>query len=417
MAAFVYRAVDAAGRQRSGIVEAPSAPGARQILRERGLLPIGVDPASEREDAKGATGRDAGRREGGAFSRRGLRPRVLALVTRQLATLVETGVRIEDALRTVAAQTRDRRAASVLYDVRAGVLEGRGFAEALGDWPASFPQAYRASVAAGEEASRLGAVLARLAGFVEERERNRAALRLALVYPCLLALVSLAVAIGLMTFVVPDIARIFVARGEELPFLTRALIVLSGWLADWGWALAAGLGLGALALGRALSRPATRRLLDRWLVASRLTADLARALASTQFAATLATLLQSGVALPQALDASGAVVRNLHFREAVATVARRVREGASLQRAVAEADVFPPLLVAMIVSGENAQSLGTALARAAADQGRELDQRLATFVALVEPMVLIVMGGFVLLLVLAIMMPIVSVNELAGGGL
>lgn len=413
MAAFVYRAVDPTGRSRSGVVEAGSDAGARQILREMQLLPVSVEATAA------AVGTPGTRARPGLLER--LRPavgtRMLALVTRQLATLVDSGIRVEHALRTVASQCRRPRVASTLLNVRAGIMEGRSFAQSLGDYPRVFSHFYRASVAAGEESNQLGAVLLHLADYVETQQRNRQSVQLALIYPTLLAGVSLLIILMLLTYVVPDIARVFTARGEALPFLTRAMIGLGAAVASYGWMAGAGLTLAVLGFRRWLSAGANRRTLHRWLAEGRLTAPFSRSANAARFAGTLATLLQSGVALPDALDAAAEVASNLHIRAKIETVAERVRGGASLQRAVGEADCFPPMLVAMIASGESSARLGPALARAAADQQRDLDAWVATLVSLVEPGVLLLMGGIVLLMVLSILLPIVGLNELAGSGL
>lgn len=396
MAAFLYRAVSPDGRPQRGVIEAPSEPAARQSLRARNLLPVSLEATAT-----------------GAARRPALGGRQLALVTRQLATLIGTDVRIDDALRTVAAQSRPR-AAALLLNLRAAILEGRGLAAALADYPAAFSGYYRASIAAGEQSGRLALVLQHLSDYVEARQKNAQTLQLALIYPALLALVSLAIIAMLLTYVVPDIVRVFVARGADLPLLTRGLIAVSGGLRSYGL-----VGLGALAaLGLAargwLARPGNRRAWHRLLATGPATAAMVRQINAAQFAGTLATLVQSGVPLLDALRAAAAATPNLHIRAAVEQAASRVQQGASLLTALTEAAVFPPMLLAMVASGEASGTLGPALARAAADQQRQLDALVATLVALVEPGVLLVMGGMVLMMVLSILMPIIKLNDLAG---
>lgn len=424
MAAFSYRAFDASGRSLSGVIEADNAAGARQGLRERKLLPVSVE-ATAAARAKAGSGAAAGTapdadlaaRPLGEIFRPAMSARMLTLVTRQLSTLMDSGIRVEDALRTAASQCRTPRAASVLLNLRSAILDGRTFAQALGDYPRIFSRFYRASVAAGEDSGRLSAVMLHLADFVETRQRNRGSVKLALIYPALLATVSLAISLLLMTYVVPDIARIFTSRGQELPTITRVMIGFSDLLTRWGWAMALGTVLLAVVTRRWLAVRRNRLAWHRLLATRRPTAAVTRSAGAAQFAGTLATLIQSGVALPDALDAAADVVSNLWLKARIEMLSSRVSDGASLQRAVDEADCFPPMLVAMIASGESSGRLGPALARASADQQRELDAWVATLVALVEPGVLILMGGFVMMLVLSILLPIVGVNDLAGSGL
>lgn len=412
MAAFLYRAVDAEGRKHRGVLEASSASGARQALRERNLLPVSVETTSAKPGAEGA--KSGGGTDIMARLRPAITTRALSLVTRQLSTLIGSDVRVEDALRTVSQQNLSPRAASVLLNVRASILDGQSFASALGEHPDAFPEYYRASVAAGEQSGRLGAVLSHLADFVEGRQQNRQKVQLALLYPALLAFVALAVVTMLLTYVVPDIARVFVNRGAELPLLTRCLIALSDFIRAWGWLVALGIVGAVIAARQWLRVPANKLTLDKFIASRWPTKAFSRQLNSAQFAGTLATLVQSGVPLIQALNAAGAVTPNRYIRARVETATERVSDGASLRNALDEAGVFPPMLIAMVASGEGGGDLGPALGRASADQQRELDAWVTTLVSLVEPGVLLFMGGIVLLLVLSILLPIVNLNNLAG---
>lgn len=400
MPAFSWRAVDARGRKAAGLSEAANAAAVRADLRRRDLLPVSV------EAARGRVRRD------GSGHRLALRRQVL--VARQLATLVGAEVRIEDAIRIVADQVPAARDAALLLELRAAIVDGRSFADALDAMPGGFDDYFRASVRAGEAAGRLAEVLEHLALHIEERARNRQSLQLALIYPALLAVVSLGVIVALLAFVVPDIVRVFTARGAELPALTRGLIALSDGVQRWGALAAAALG-GALACGAGLLRvPRLRLRWDGWLTRAPLLGPLVLRLNAAQFTGTLATLVQSGVPLAEALRAAARTVPNRFVRDRVAEVTRNVQDGASLSRSVRAAGVFPPMLVAMIASGEAGGRLGDSLARAAEDQSAALKATVSTIVALVEPAVLLVMGGIVMLLVMAILMPIVGLNALAG---
>ena len=397
MAAFAYRAVDGTGKASAGVVEAVSAAAARANLRGRGLLPVEVTVAQTASQP----------------FRVAMPLSALVLVTRQMATLLQSGLRIEDAL-AIIAQGQPARVAGLMMAVRTSVLEGRSFAAAIDLFPRAFSAFYRASVAAGEASGRLDQVMSHLANFVENRARNRQTVVLALLYPALLGLVSLGIIAALMTFVVPDITRVFITRGTALPFLTRALIGVSDFLKDYG--LVGLLGIGAvLALWlRWLRMTANRIRFDGVLARGRLTQKIVQRMNAAQFAGTLATLVQSRVPLIEALQAAAGVTPNRFIRARIVEIGDKVRQGMSLKRAMEEATVFPAMLIAMVASGEASGNLGVALERAANDQQRDLDAWIKALVALVEPAILLIMGGLVMMMVLAILLPIVSMNSLVG---
>jgi len=412
MAAYRFRAMDAGGRAQSGMIEAATPAAARQMLRGRGLLPLEVQASAAPKVAATVAARSAARspaRTGARIPLAGL-----TLVTRQMATLLGSGLRIEEALSTIA-QGQPPKVAGVLLTLRAAVLEGRSFADALTAWPQVFSEFYQASVKAGEQAGKLDQVMTHLAGFVESRARNRQTVQLALLYPALLAVVSLSIILLLMAFVVPDIVRVFQTRGTDLPFLTRALIGVSAFVRGYGVLAGAGVALALLGFGRWMQTPRNRLAVHRRLALGRITARLVQRSNAAQFAGTLATLVQSGVPLIEALGAAADVTPNLHVRARVAEVTGKVRQGSSLRRAMDEAQVFPAMLTAMVASGEASGNLGAALAHAATDQQRDLDAWVRAMVALVEPAILLVMGGLVMVIVLAILLPIVSMNGLVGG--
>ncbi len=394
MPGFRYQATDTRGKVQAGVLEAATASAARLAIRERGLALISLNA-------------EAGRTER-------LSLRNLTLVTRQLSTLTGSGLRIEEALLTIA-KGQPPKVAAVIQDIRTALTEGRTLADALGDHPDSFSEYYRASVRAGEQAGRLDKVLGHLAVFVENRARNRQTVMLALLYPMLLGIVSLSIVTMLMVYVVPDIVKVFTDRGAALPFLTRVLIAVSGWVRSSGPFVALAL-LICVPLGIWwIRQPRNRQRLDRVLATGWLTRRLAQRMNAAQFAGTLATLVQSGVPMASALDAAGDATPNLHIRAAVAALTQKVRQGSPLSRAMEEADNFPPMLIAMVASGEANGRLGEALDHAATDQQRDLDAWVRAVVALVEPGILLVMGGLVMTIVLAILLPIVSMNTLVGG--
>ena len=399
MVAYAYRAVDPTGKPATGIVEAPNVIAARADLRTRGLLPLEVTTANQPTANL-------------AF-RAALPLSALVLTTRQMATLLQSGLRIEDALSTIA-QGQPARVAGLMMAVRTAVLEGRSFAAAIDMFPRAFSAFYRASVAAGEASGRLDQVMAHLANFVENRARNRQTVILALLYPALLGFVSLGIIAALMTFVVPGIVKVFTTRGASLPLLTRTLIATSAFLRDYGLVALMTAGLAIVLWLRWLSRPLNRKTFDGVLARNPLTRKVVQRMNAAQFAGTLATLVQSQVPLIEALQAAAGVTPNRFIRARIAEIGDKVRQGMSLKRAMDEAACFPAMLVAMVASGEASGNLGVALERAASDQQRDLDAWIKALVALVEPAILLVMGGLVMMMVLAILLPIVSMNSLVG---
>src|SRR5690554_743939 len=403
MAAFEYRALDPQGRQCKGVLEADSGRQVRQMLRERQLAPLEVKAARARE-ASGTGLRFA----------RGLSAADLALLTRQMATLVQAALPIEEALGAAAAQAGSARIQTMLLAVRARVLEGHSLAESLKAFPAAFPELYRATVAAGEHAGHLGPVLERLADYTEQRQQSRQKIQLALLYPMILMIASLAIVGFLLGYVVPDVVRVFIDSGQELPTLTRGLIAVSDGVRDWGW-LALPLLIAALfAARRALRDEALRLRWHRLLLRLPLLGGLLRTTECARFASTLAILTRSGVPLVEALDIAGQVIGNRLIRGEVREAARKVREGGSLTRALEGTGQFPPMMLHMIASGERSGELDQMLARTASTQESDLAARVAVLVGLFEPFMLVFMGATVLVIVLAILMPILSLNQLVG---
>jgi general secretion pathway protein F len=401
---YAYRAADRAGAQRKGRVEATSPAAARAMLREQGLLPLSVDAAGERKSI--------GSIQLPKLGRAGMSSRELATATRQIATLVGSDIPVEEALRLAASQSETQRVSSILLDVRAAILDGRSFASALGQHPRTFPEFYRASVAAGEASGKLTEVLNHLAHFVEHRQANAQKLQLALLYPGLLATVSLGVIVLLLVYVIPDIVKVFVSRGTDLPLLTRMLIAVSSFLQDWGLYILLAALVGFLIFNRWAANPANRLKVDRGFTERWPFRRFSRQHNAARFAGSLATLVSSAVPLVEALHAAAAVTPNRWVRDRALHVAARVREGISLRGAMSEAGVFPLMLTAIVASGEASGQLGPALSRAADELDRELDAITTALVALVEPLVLLLMGGLVLMMVLAILLPIINLNDL-----
>jgi len=393
MAAFQYRAIDADGRNLTGIVEADSARAARTQLRERGLFPVEVAASGSRKSGIGAT--------------RKLRESELVLLTRQWAALLTSGLTVEQALSALGDQAERDAVRHVLAGVRSEILAGYSLRAALDRFATSFPMIYRASVAAGEKSGELAKVMNQLADYMERRDELRRKTLQALIYPAIVALVA-----GLLTYVVPQVVSVFQSGKQQLPWLTRALMGLSAFLREWGWLLVVLIVGGITAFRYSLREEAVRRRWDAWLLTLPLIGRHLRTLDTTRFASTLAILVGSGVPLLSALDAGRQVVVRLPLRDAIGTASDRVREGMSLSRALGATRRFPPLLIHMISSGEATGQLDQMLERAARLQQGELETRTAVLTSLLEPLLLLGMGGMVLIIVLAVMQPIIEINTL-----
>ena len=404
MAAFEYVALDPRGRQQKGLIEADSPRQARQLLRDKQWSPLEVKQARARESSG----------TGGFSFGRGLSARDLALVTRQLATLVQAALPIEEALRAAAAQSGSQKIKSMLLAVRGRVMEGHSLAASLREYPSAFPDLYRATVAAGEHAGHLGLVLDQLADYTDQRQQSRQKIQLALLYPVILLVASLAIVVLLLGYVVPDVVKVFVNTGQELPALTTGLIAVSEVVQRWGWLIT--LGIVALAIGmrQALRDPNIKLRWHSFILRLPLVGRLVRATNTARFASPLAILTRSGVPLVDALGIAAAVIGNLRIRERVVEAAQRVREGGSLTRALEATGEFPPMMLHMIAAGEKSGELDQMLARTARNQENDLAAQIALLVGLFEPFMLVFMGAVVLVIVLAILLPILSLNQLVG---
>jgi general secretion pathway protein F len=394
MPVFTYRALTPAGRSSGGVIGAESVRAAWQELRARGVYPTDVH-----EEADGG---------------RAPRPPApeLAAAIRQLATLVEAGVPVAEALAATAEQSAHPGLVHALTLARGRLAEGVPVAEALAASPRVFPPLFADLVRAGEASGALGAVLARLAEHTEAAAAVRARVRAALTYPAVMSLASVAVLGFLLVWVVPQVATLFAETGTPLPFATRALIGVAH-LVERTWWLALGAGaLTAVALRRVLATPAGRARADALALRLPVAGRLVRAAAVGRIARTLAVLLDGGVPLEPALEIAGAAAGNQQVAAALARVRARVREGEPLAAALGAAGVFPPLVVRLAAAGERSGTLAPMLERAALASERELDASVATLTALVEPALVIVMGAVVLALVLAVLLPLFDLGGL-----
>jgi general secretion pathway protein F len=396
MTAFRYEAVDALGHLARGLLDADTPRAARDVLRNRGLTPTLVDAVPP----------------GAAGNGRAIGARELALLTRQLATLAQSGMMFDAALAAAAEQADEPRVGQLLEDVRVDVSAGEPLAGALARHPRAFSPLYRGLVGAGVESGTLPDVLRRLADYLEARQALRQRFITALIYPALVTVIALAVVTVLLVYVVPQVVAVYQQSHQSLPWLTRALIATSDFFrATGGYWLALVLAL-VVALTIAWRGAAFRRRVHTLLLRTPVVWRLVRGLDAARFASTLAILVGSGTPLLRALDAAGDVVRMLPLQDAARRAAGLVREGVPLAAALKEQKVFPPVLVHMVASGEASGRLAMMLERAAGELEAEAERRLAWITALVQPAMIVFMGALVLLLVLAVMLPIVSMNQL-----
>ncbi|HEY7739284.1 MAG TPA: type II secretion system inner membrane protein GspF [Steroidobacteraceae bacterium] len=404
MAAYEYTALDAAGREQRGVMDGDSARQVRQLLRDQALLPVTVTEVSDAPPP----------RRFQLSIGRGISASDLALLTRQLATLVRSGIPLEEALLAVSQQSEKERVRSVVAGVRSRVMEGRTLADGLAAFPTVFPEIYRSTVSAGEQSGHLDAVLERLADYTENRHVLQQKITNAMIYPVLLTVICLGIVALLLGYVVPEVVRVFEAGERPLPILTRMLIAASDFLRAWWWLLLA-LGIGAgWALRRWLAEPAARRRYDAFKLTLPLVGRITRGNNAARFARTFSILTASAVPVLEALRIAGEVVTNVPMREAVQNAAVRVREGAPIARSLGASKLFPPMLVHLVASGETSGELEAMLERAADNQERELDGVVNAAVGILGPVMILLMGGFVFVIVIALLLPIFQLNQLVG---
>lgn len=399
MPAYQYSALDASGKQHKGIMDGDSARQIRQQLRDQALTPLQVEAVQHKQ-----TGQSR-------WFQKKLTAYDLALMTRQLSVLIAASIPLEEAIRAVAKQSEKKHVESLLLSVRAKVLEGHSLAKAL-DQSGNFPTLYIATVAAGERSGHLDLILEQLADYTEGRFAMQKKIQGAMIYPVILMLMSFAIIMGLMTYVVPDIVKVFANTEQALPWITQALMATSDFIRNyWMYMLVLG-ALGVFLLGRFLRTDAGHYTLDRFILKLPLFGKLSRGINSARFASTLSILTRSGVPLVDALKIGAAVSSNWVIRDAVNHAAEKVVEGGNLATQLERSGYFPPMMVQMIRSGENSGELDRMLIRASDMQDKQISSLITTLLALLEPLMLVFMAGIVLVIVIAVMLPIVNMNNL-----
>jgi len=406
LAAFEYTALDDRGKQRKGVLEADSVRQIRQLLRDQGLVPLGVDAASERK-AKTSNGSGFSLKIG---RRLGALDRVL--FTRQLATLIAASLPIEEALQAVAQQSEKQHINALVMGIRSKVLEGHSLASSLADYPGSFDEMYRSTVAAGEQSGFLDKVLENLATYTERQFESHRDVEMAMLYPAVLTLLAFGIVGALMVYVVPDMVGVLENMGQELPLATRFLITTSELARDYWWLFA--IMVVAMVSGTRwlLSQPPVRLAWDRQKLGMPLVSKITRSSNAARYANTLSILTGSGVPQVEAMNIASEVVSNSWLKRRLADSTQRVSEGSSLRAALETVGYFPPMLLHMVASGESSGELDAMLDKVATYQQADVERIVTTLVRLFEPLMLLVMGGLVMFIVMAILLPILNMNQL-----
>ena len=402
MAAFEYIALNERGREQKGVLEADSSRHVRQILRDRGLAPLSVEASSEKRTSKRSFN----------WFRPSLSVSERALVTRQLATLIAAGLPVEEGLLAVSRQTENTRTQKMLAAVRSQVMEGYSLANSFAGYPNAFPISYRATVAAGESAGHLDLVMERLAEFTESQQVSRAKIQQAAIYPVVLFTLTLAILAGLLGYVVPDIVEVFSDTGQELPFLTTMIIAISNFVVDYGVYVLLLIVLLTVLLRRLLKIPAIRLSWDRRILHLPVIARLSRGINASQFSSTLSILSSSGVPLVDAMTITGEVLSNAWLKQAVSRASVNVSEGSTLNAALEKSGYFPPMMLHMIASGESSGELDDMLKKVATYMQQDVELLTGILLSLFGPLMLLIVGCTVFIIVMAILLPIINLNQL-----
>ncbi|CAM3438428.1 type II secretion system inner membrane protein GspF [Parendozoicomonas haliclonae] len=406
MAVYNFEALDARGRKTKGVREADSPRHLRQLLRSDGLSPVTVELGAEKA-VRSKTSFTLFQRRASTAD--------IALLTRQLATLVAAAIPLEECLQALSRQVQKAHLKTMVTNIRSRVLEGQTLADSLAAYPHAFDGLYRSMVAAGEKSGHLDTVLERLADYNEQRQQIQSKLVQAMVYPTILTLVAVGVVAALLTTVVPTVVEQFAHLGQDLPAMTQTLITLSDFVRAYGLHLLVGLLLTLVVRQRLLTNPKRRLVHDRWLLKLPVLAPVLAGVDTSRFARTLSILTSSNIPLLDGMKVSGEVMSNSHIRESIRQSAERVREGTSLWQALEQTQLFPPMMLHIIASGEKSGELESMLARAADAQDRLFDNQVSVALGIFGPLLILIMAGMVLFIVMAILTPMLDLNSLIAG--
>lgn len=404
MAAFEFVALNPRGREEKGLIEGDTARHARQLLRDRGMAPLSVTEVSDKKSQGG--------KQVLPGKRGGLGASELSLFTRQLATLVRSGLPLDEALTAVAQQSESRKVQRIALGVRSGVMEGSTLASSLDQFPGAFPHLYRATIEAGEQSGKLDFILERLADYVENRQDMQNKMVSAAIYPIFLVIVCFAIVALMLTYVVPQVVGVYQQSGQKLPTLTILLIASSDFMKKWGITLLVTIVVAVITFLRLMKREGFKRKVDGNLLRVPLVGRLVRGANTGRFMRTLGILFSSGVPILDAMRIGTQVVSNLPMKDAVDAATIKVREGTSLSKALGAARLFPPISIHLIGSGESSGKLDEMLDRAAINQERELENMTTRLMSIMGPSVILLMGVLVLLIVLGMLLPIFELNSL-----
>ncbi len=401
MAAFHYQAVDAEGKPKQGLIEADSARAARNQLRDSGLFVVELDTVNASQS-----------KQQFSFARRRLSLSDVSMLLRQLATLLEAGLPLEQSMSVLIEQSNHPYQRSLLASMRADVLAGNTLAHAMAQHPGDFPEIHRSLVKAGEASGELANVMDKLATYSENQQALQQKVGLAFVYPGIITVVAILIVGGLLFYVVPQVISVFQQSHQALPWLTRSLILVTDVLAATWIYLLVIIIAAVYAARQMLKQETVRAAFHRRLLRLPVVGRLIQGVNTARMASTLSILFGSGVPLLTAMSAASGVVGNLPMRYALEDAAQKVREGVSLSRALASSGLFPPVLIHLIASGEKSGKLDTMLDRVAKQQDLEVSGFVSVLTSLLEPLLILAMGAVVLIIVLAILMPIIQMNQM-----
>ena len=405
MTLYTYTALDKKGKTKKGTQEADSPRLLRQALRSEGLAPVDVEPAAVKQESTAA--------RTSLFTRKASVSEI-AMITRQLATLVAAAIPIEECLQALSQQVSKPHLQAMIKGIRARVLEGHTLSDALGSYPSSFDQLYRAMVAAGEKSGHLEVILERLADYSEQRQQIRSKMTQAMIYPVILTLVAVGVVAALLTTVVPTVIDQFKFAGQKLPAMTQALIGASEFVSSYGLWLVAGIMLMLVVRQRLLKKESRRLVSDKLNLRLPIFGPVFSGVETARFARTLSILTSSTVPLVDAMVISSGVLGNSYIRQKMMAASDRVREGGALWTALENSGQFPPMMLHIIASGERSGELPSMLERAANAQDRLFEDQVNIALGVFGPLMIVLMAGMVLFIVMAILTPMMDLNSLVG---